>query len=130
MAVYVDVILVTPGACAGVWFRFGTSASTTEAGYLLEVCESGYTFATHGYKDGSTIETIRQSFGGTIGRNTRLRVGILARGGTFTFYRNGSPVGQWSDPTFSAGRVSLGILAPGAGSPVAFSDIEIWAPAT
>ena len=136
MAVYVDVILLSPGACAGIWFRFGTSASATEAGYLLEACDNGFVLATHGLVS-NAIRTIKQPFGGSIASGTRVRVGILARGDTLSVYRDGSPKGQVSGSTFTTGRVSLGILAPGtsdaSGSPnanrVAFSDIEIWAPA-
>ena len=136
VAVYVDVILLSPGACAGIWFRFGTSASATEAGYLLEACDNGFVLATHGLVS-NAIRTIKQPFGGSIASGTRVRVGILARGDTLSVYRDGSPKGQVSGSTFTTGRVSLGILAPGtsdaSGSPnanrVAFSDIEIWAPA-
>jgi hypothetical protein len=135
VAVYVDVILLTPGACAGVWFRFGTSASATEAGYLLKVCENGFSLATHGLQASNTITTIKSTFGGATARGARMRVGLVVRGDTMTVYRAGSVVGQVSDSTFSTGRVSLGIVAPGAsGTPgenrVAFSDIEIWAPAS
>jgi hypothetical protein len=122
---FVDVKLLRPGSCAGVWFRFDTG------GYALRICAAGYYLVTHGGSDSTAVSPLRSySFASPAPLNTAIRVGISAAGNRLSFYRDGRRVGTWDDGRFTQGRVVLGIFQePTTEQPpyrVSFANIEVW----
>ena len=134
LAVEVDVRLNTTGACAGLWFRFSRSSVTgQEAGYLLAVCEGGYTLATHGVPDSARITDV-WSHPAPIRIGATTRVGLLARGGTISVFQDGAQVGTLNETGFTAGRTALGIVVRAPADPTArfavgFTNVAYWKPA-
>jgi hypothetical protein len=126
-AAYVDVTLGEPGNCAAIWFRF-----TGSEGYALRVCEDGFAFVTHHPNSKGGVRP-RQTIDLTIPRSTPVRVGIVAEGNTFRFFRDGEQVGRPSVMSlFREGRLALGILQRSGADPppfrVSFANLEIWQP--
>jgi len=122
---FVTVTLVNPGSCAGIWFRY----TNTAGGYALRVCEDGYHLVTH--TPSAQVGSLR-SFPQQTALNTPVKVGIMAEGSTFRFFRDGTFVDELTDSTYARGRVVLGVfqVAKGVKPPFAveFRDIEIYAP--
>jgi hypothetical protein len=126
-AANIDVTLHQPGNCAAIWFRFDGAK-----GYALRVCEEGYTFVTHepnpaGVKPRRTIPL-------ALAVDAPTRVGIVAVGNTFRFFRDGQEVGTPATmDAYPDGRVALGILQRSQADPppfrVSFANLEIWEPA-
>ena len=59
-----------------------------------------------------------------------ITVGVAAQDDELTFTRDGRPVGEWQDPTFTAGRVVLGIVGKKSAEPpfrVSYTDLTIGA---
>ncbi|HEU4422139.1 MAG TPA: serine/threonine-protein kinase [Pilimelia sp.] len=123
----VDVSLLTPGSCAGIWFRF-----LPFAGYALEVCRDAFHLVTHGA--GGTSDVVRLNefpLASPIPLDTPIRVGISAQGTDLLFFRGEEQVGAWQDSTFTEGRVVLGIFGQGGPNQpppysVSFADIKVW----
>ncbi len=130
-SVFVDVTLISPSSCAGVWFRFAN-----ERGYALRVCESSYYLVIHGSPSAATVKTLREFrfVGEPVPLEAKTRVGITAEGNSFRFYRDGKLVGQFvdSESNFPSGRVTMGVFPVGVvvlpPYQVAFSDIQILTP--
>jgi eukaryotic-like serine/threonine-protein kinase len=125
LTVLVDVTLIEPGSCATIWFRF----TVADGGYALRVCEEAYYLVTHGTPESHSVNSLREFwFDAPLAGTTR--VGIAAEGETLRFYRDGEPVGSWSDAAFERGRVALGVLQmrPEVRPPyrVRFANIEVW----
>jgi hypothetical protein len=125
--VLVDVTLLTPGACAGLWFRF--DGASDGAGYALQVCPDAFHLVIHGAGGTDDIRQL-QAFrlDDQIPLKTPTRVAVSAQGPDMRFYRAGQQVGEWRDGTFHTGRVVLGIFPLGGGPPyeVAFTQVEVW----
>ncbi|HEX8630515.1 MAG TPA: protein kinase, partial [Catenuloplanes sp.] len=72
----VDVQLMTPRSCAGVWFRYAQMA-----GYVLRVCEDGYYLNTHGVPASTDVHTVRTMvFDQPAVPKQTIRVGITVEG--------------------------------------------------
>jgi hypothetical protein len=125
LAVFADVTLIEAGSCASVWFRF----TLADGGYALRVCQDGYHLATHGTPEPRSVKPLR-TFRQDVPVGAVTRVGVAAEGTTLRFYRDGAPVGEWSDDTFTNGYVGLGLLQmrPEDRPPyrVRFANVEIW----
>jgi hypothetical protein len=124
-SVFVQVRLLTPDSCAGIWFRF------TTAGYAVRVCRDGYHLVTHGAGTPTEVVTVHTfPFDAPVELDTPIRVGITAEGSDLRLYRDGQQVDTWHDTRFSSGRVALGIFQdrPQDQPPfvVSFADVEIW----
>ncbi|GIG92758.1 serine/threonine-protein kinase [Plantactinospora endophytica] len=122
----VEVTLVEPISCAGIWFRF----TDAQGGHVLRVCADGYRLMRHGL-DGA-VQTGKFPFSADRKPNGRIRVGIVAQGETLRFYQDGRRIGSARDDAPQAGRVVLGIFSEPTTNPnrepsyrVSFSDIEI-----
>jgi hypothetical protein len=126
-AAYVDVTLHEPGNCAAIWFRFSGSK-----GYALRVCEQGYAFVTH--EPSPEGVKIRRTVSLALPLGTPIRVGIVAEGSRFRFYRDGQEVGSATRTRteFPEGRLALGILQRSQADPppfrVSFANLEVWEP--
>lgn len=124
LAAFVDVRLLSTGACAGIWFRFDSTN-----GYLLHVCADTMSLTTHP-ADGQTRAEELRAWPGTLAADTVARIGVSAIGDTLTVYRDGRPVGTHTDDQFTRGRVVLGIVtAEGATKgpfSVSFANVEIY----
>jgi eukaryotic-like serine/threonine-protein kinase len=122
-SVTVDAKLLVKGSCAGVWFRF-----SNEMGYALRICEDGYSVVTHGVGSPSAI-TVLRTMPFPVALKSAVRVGVVGRGGRFTFYRDGREVGTTQDSTLTRGRVILGIFQDGPPDSepfsVSFSTVEV-----
>jgi hypothetical protein len=130
VAVIAEVALVDPGSCAGIWFRYGD----TTGGYAVEICSDAAYFVKH-HKDSkghwriTDLSTARFDTPLNLGEASRFTV--TAKGDSVSFYRGDHELFSWSDTTFTAGRVCIGIVqrdqAP-EGTPfsAAFSYVEIW----
>jgi hypothetical protein len=126
-AAYVDVTLHGLGNCAAIWFRFSGSE-----GYALRVCEQGYAFVTH--QPNPEGVKIRRTVPLALPLGTPIRVGIVAEGSRFRFYRDGQEVGSADRTEFAEGRLALGILQRSRADPppfrVSFANLEVWEPGT
>jgi hypothetical protein len=128
LAAFVDVRLGVSGnpakACAGIWFRFDA-----DSGYLLRICADGITLVTHRAAAQSALEVLRE-WPGNLGADGVVRIGVAARGGELSVYRDGQTVGSHTDTQFSRGRVVLGIAtAADAGRgpfTVSFANVEVY----
>ncbi len=124
-SVFVTVTLVKPSSCAGIWFRYTNAAG----GYALRVCEDGYHLVTH--TPSAQAGSLR-SFPQQIALNTPVKVGIMAEGTTFRFFRDGIFVDELTNSTHDRGRIVLGVfqVAKQVTPPfeVEFRDIEIYTP--
>ncbi|GAA2517668.1 serine/threonine-protein kinase [Pilimelia columellifera] len=122
---FVDVTLVAPGSCAGVWFRFYDNR-----GYALRVCPEKLQLVAH---EQARVEPLRAfRLNSPIATGVTARIGVVARGERLVSYRDGVVVGETRDATFIRGNVVLGLFqtdAPeesGLPTKVRFDDIEIW----
>jgi len=124
-SVFVTVTLINPGSCAGIWFRY----TNTAGGYALRVCEDGYHLVTH--TPSAQVGSLR-SFTQQTALNTPVKVGIMAEGTTFRFFRDGSFVDELTNSTYARGRVVLGVFqVENQATPpfqVEFRNIEIYTP--
>ena len=103
-AVSVDATVLTPGACAGIWFR----ASGTNA-YLVSLCEGEVRLGVD-TADGVTQE-VRAAVAGTdLGRVRR--VGVVVQGEQATVTVDGAQVltTGLSRSSLVAGRVTFGVI--------------------
>ncbi|MDW5327394.1 serine/threonine protein kinase [Plantactinospora sp. KLBMP9567] len=122
----VDVTLVEPSSCAGIWFRF----TDAQGGYVLRVCADGYHLMRHGSETASEAGDFpyppdRRPDG-------RIRVGVVADGADLRFYQDGRQIGTTQDTAPVAGRVVLGIFSDPAADQgpelsyrVTFGNVEI-----
>ena len=130
-SVAVDVSLLTPGSCAGVWFRF-----RPYAGYALQVCRDAFYLVTHGA--GGTTDIVRLKefpLASPIPLDAPVRVGIAVQGPNIALFSGDERIGTWRDTTFTQGRVVLGIFGDSTGNhqppySVSFKDITVWRPGT
>ncbi len=127
-AILVDVTILRPDSCAGIWFRFTDAAG----GYVVKVCQDRYEVVTH--SPGGINRLRAFTFDGArVPTGTRTQVAISVRGDNITLYRNGKQLGVLADSTFPRGRVVLGISeADSQDRPpyvVSFANIEIWSTA-
>ncbi len=132
IAATVKVTLHNAASCAGVWFRFKRSAETGEdAGYVLRVCDDTTTLLVHGAPTPSTmtvLDTFPHATPAPVGET--VTVGVTALGDRLTFTLDGQRVGEREDPSFTAGRVVLGILGKKSAQPpfrVSYTDLTIGA---
>jgi hypothetical protein len=124
-SVFVDVRLLTPDSCAGIWFRF------TMAGYALRICRDGYFVVTHGATGPTAVVTLHAyPFSQPLTGDATVRVGVVAQGTVLRFFRDGHEVGTWHDPTFTQGRIALGVFQDHATDQppfaVSFANVEVW----
>ncbi|MGX7675694.1 serine/threonine protein kinase [Plantactinospora sp. DSM 117369] len=122
----VDVTLVEPSSCAGIWFRF----TDARGGYVLRVCADGYHLMRHGSDTAS--ETGDFPYPPDRRPDGRIRVGVVADGEELRFYQDGRQIGSARDTAPVAGRVVLGIFSDPASDQgrepshrVAFGNVEI-----
>ncbi|GAB3985975.1 hypothetical protein [Plantactinospora veratri] len=122
----VDVILVEPVSCAGIWFRF----TDDQGGFVLRICADGYHLMRHG--PDAALEAGDFPFPLDRRPNGRIRVGVVADGEDLRFYQDGRQIGAARDDAPVAGRVVLGIFSDPTSDPgqepsyrVAFGDVEI-----
>ncbi|AVT33229.1 serine/threonine protein kinase [Plantactinospora sp. BC1] len=122
----VDVVLVEPVSCAGIWFRF----TDAQGGYVLRICADGYHLMRHG--PDAALEAGDFPFPADRRPNGRIRVGVVADGEELRFYQDGRQIGAARDDAPVAGRVVLGIFSDPTSDPdrepsyrVSFGDIEI-----
>jgi hypothetical protein len=128
LSMAVDVTLLTPGSCAGVWFRFRPFA-----GYALQICRDSFRLVTHGAGGSSAVVLLKEfALASPIPLETAIRLGISVQGTTLRFFRGGELIGQWRDDTFREGQVVLGIFQEGTRNQppyrVSFSAIQVWRP--
>ncbi|MEV6525051.1 serine/threonine-protein kinase [Longispora sp. NPDC051575] len=126
VSVFVDVTILEPGSCAGLWFRF-----SNESGYALRVCQDKVQLVTHGKPEGSSVNVMRgYPLTSPLAPGTKARIGIVTKGSSLRFFRDGVEVGSYTSSTFTEGRVILGLFQteaePVPVSRVGFADIEIW----
>jgi eukaryotic-like serine/threonine-protein kinase len=127
----VDVRLIKPGSCAAVWFRF--TDSNGGEGYALRICPDGYHLVGHQGANVTFIHDFR--FLPHLALNTVVKVGIVVKGTSIDFFRDGMHVGGYADTTYqNDGRVVLGIFQYLAGAPanpdyiVSFANVKITTP--
>ena len=102
--VSVDATVLTPGACAAIWFRVsGTNA------YLVSLCESEVRLGVD-TADGVTQE-VRAAVAGTDLGSVR-RVGVVVQDERATVTVGGTPVltTALARPSLVAGRVTFGVI--------------------
>ena len=103
-AVSVDATVLTPGACAGIWFR----ASGTSA-YLVSLCESEVRLGVD-TDDGVTQEVRAAVSGNDLGRVRRLVVVVQNQRATVTVDGAQALTTELSRPSLVAGRVTFGVI--------------------
>ncbi|WP_018350537.1 serine/threonine protein kinase [Longispora albida] len=122
---YVDVTLLEPGSCAGIWFRFNGSA-----GYALRVCEKKLQIVEH-----STGITIFRDWplATPVTVGTPVRIGVVMVKDKVTIYRDGKPAQSANlNAGYVVGRVNLGVFPmykpgdPVESSKVSFRNIQVW----
>ncbi|WP_290865575.1 serine/threonine-protein kinase [Hamadaea sp.] len=126
----VSVQLVTPGTCAGIWFRY-----TGDSGYALQICADGAYFVRH-EKDGKgnwgNPLRLQMPFPEPLAAGQSERFTILAVGDHFSFYRDGYLLDERDETTYPTGRLNIGVLqrdpGPSTEHSAGFSDVEVWAP--
>jgi hypothetical protein len=135
----VDVVLDTPGSCAGVWFRF----FDVSAGYAMQICENTVTLGLHSgdYPMLQPLSAYTNQQPLQIGR--KYRFSVVADGDLLTMMRCEVTVVSCLHPTVlgqardnrlpNPGTVQVGIFEPGAAERnqiyrVTFTDLEISTP--
>ena len=128
----VDVSLLVPGSCAGIWFHL-TNVDSKIQGYGVKVCSSGIEIGDNGVLDFAPLDQI--PFASPLPLDTTARITIVAVGNQYTFYRDGVQIGQPWQPNvnvYTGGLMGLGILQGKVDTPtpykVAFDAIEIYTP--
>jgi len=137
--VSVDVVLDTPGSCAGVWFRF----FDVSAGYAMQICENTVTLGLHSglYPMLQPLSAYTNTQPLQIGH--KYRFSVVAAGDQLTMMRcdltvvgcvHPKVLGQARDSQLpNPGTVQLGIFEPGPAERnqiyrVTFTDVEISTP--
>lgn len=128
-AITVEVSLLNPDTCAGIWFRFRDSLG----GYALQVCPDGAYFVQH-HKDAKghwTLTPLRSlRFAQPIPLREANRFTVTAKGTAMAFYRGDDSLFTWSDGLFDHGRICIGVLQREAAKGVAYSAairyVEVW----
>jgi eukaryotic-like serine/threonine-protein kinase len=128
----VNVSLLIPGSCAGIWFHL-TPVNTKIQGYGVKVCSSGIEIGDNGVLDFAPLDQI--PFASPLPVNTTALITIVAVGDEYTFYRDGVQIGQPWQPNvnvYTSGYVGLGILQDTVTTPtpykVSFNAIDIYTP--
>jgi eukaryotic-like serine/threonine-protein kinase len=108
--VFVDVTLLTPKTCAGIWFLFSGK------GYLLEVCPEGFFLKTHGADpSGNALQPLgNYPFAPHLAPNNKIRVGIVVANHEIKVYRDRKLAEATTDSTFTDGRIVLGVVPDGS----------------
>ncbi|HEY0000856.1 MAG TPA: serine/threonine protein kinase, partial [Actinoplanes sp.] len=129
MSAAVNVRLLTPGACAAVWFRFGQNR-----GYQLRICRSSIYLGTHKSKAVNVFRTFPLDSPIEVG-GPAVRIGLSAVRDTLEVTRDGSVLGTatLSDPEITGSRLLLGLYTdsdppPSGPFSVAFDHIEVRDP--
>ncbi len=130
LAVYVDVTLVRPGSCGGIWFRF------SGGGFLLQVCADGLHLYIHGVPDTTTLTILHNLWKSPLAVGDTTRIGVVAVGNNLRFYRDGQFIGEQEvdpDSAVGSGHVVLGLFghdpAPGPYQ-VRLANVAIWSDGT
>jgi predicted Ser/Thr protein kinase len=125
----VDVRLLTPDSCAGIWFRFHDAI-----GYQVRVCQRNIYVGTHKNSDVVVYKTFPLD-GDPIplGEALPTKITLEVSGSTVHISRDDAPVGTVDlvDPQITGGSVVLGIYternAPDNGPyAVAFTNVKVW----
>ena len=122
----VGVRLLTPGACAAIWFRFAQVR-----GYLLQVCSTSVYVATHRNQKVEVTRTLPLDQPIVAG-GPATRIGLHTTVGTLEVTRDGKPVGTaaLTGRDLTGNGLLLGVYtdrgAPATGPfAVAFDHIEV-----
>ncbi len=131
--VSVNIRLLTPGSCAGIWFHL-TSVSTRLHGYGVQVCTDGITVGDNGVADFAQLG-LPIPFATPIPLNTAVRITVEVSGDRVLLFRNGVELGRPLEGltgTYASGYVGLGVIQHygDTATPyeVAFDHIEVDAP--
>ena len=126
LAAEVNVRLLTPGACAALWFRF-----TQMRGYQLQVCPASLYVGTHKGNAVQVFRTLPLDRPIPVG-GAAVRIGLRASGDTLEVTCDGATVGTapLTDAEITGNRLLLGVYtdraAPATGEfAVAFDHIEV-----
>ncbi|MET8278849.1 serine/threonine-protein kinase [Micromonospora sp. NPDC005174] len=102
--VSVDATLLTPGACAAIWFRVAGANA-----YLVSLCETEVRLGVD-TDDGVTQEARAAVAGAVLGHARR--VGVVVQGDKATVEVDDAPLitTTLGPPSLTAGRVTLGVI--------------------
>jgi hypothetical protein len=124
----VGVRLMSPDACASIWFRFRKNL-----GYQVRVCDDQVLVGWHKSTEVRVYRTFPLDKRIAV-NDPPTRIRVTASGDTAEITRDGVTLGTVTldDPDIIAGKVALGIFTEEggkAGPPeykVAFNDVKIW----
>ena len=121
-AIKVDLSLLQ-GSDAGIILR-----ANGDQFYDFEITDKGeFYFRRHDANAGATyVQLVPRTFSSAIAPNNTLF--IIARGGNFQLFINGTFVKEVQDATYSSGQIGLvaGTLAPAKSADASFSNLTIY----
>jgi hypothetical protein len=125
----VNVRLLSPGSCAGIWFWF-----KPYSGYQVRICEDAVLLGTHKDADAEVLRTFPLDGAPVPVGGPATRVTLTTRAGIAEVHLDGDPVGSvpLTDPEITGGRVVFGIFTEPKGDDhtppyrVAFDSVDIY----
>jgi hypothetical protein len=126
----VNVRLLSPGSCAGIWFWF-----KPYSGYQVRICEKAVLVGTHKDADAEVLRTFPLDGAPVPVGGPATRVTVTTRGGVAEVHLDGEPVGSvpLTDPDITGGRVVFGLFTEPKRDDhtppyrVAFDRVDIYA---
>jgi hypothetical protein len=119
----------TPGTCAGL-DQYGLMVRSPDPsqGYFFAFsCDGKYSLRKWDGKDYTSITDWTASDKINPGSDKANRLGIKTVGNHFTFYANGSQIGEASDTSYSEGKLGLFIAAASTSNfKVSVDEVDYW----